>query len=98
MYTMMELHDDFVTTCLKLTPRSAIAFALIALGGSAGCTGEAQSSTYGPPPECDAGPDLCGTTTGMGAGSTGGQGGSGGPVVMRDHRPPSPRSTEPVTA
>ena len=28
----------------------------------------------------------------------GGQGGSGGPVVMRDHRPPSPRSTEPVTA
>ena len=24
--------------------------------------------------------------------------GNGGPVVMRDHRPPSPRSTEPVTA
>jgi Rrf2 family iron-sulfur cluster assembly transcriptional regulator len=23
---------------------------------------------------------------------------NGGPVVMRDHRPPSPRSTEPVTA
>jgi len=24
--------------------------------------------------------------------------GNGGAVVMRDHRPPSPRSTEPVTA
>jgi hypothetical protein len=23
---------------------------------------------------------------------------NGSPVVMRDHRPPSPRSTEPVTA
>jgi hypothetical protein len=74
----MELHDDFVTGWLKARSRSALFLALVTLGATAGCGGgEAETSTYGPPTECDAGPELCTGNTGIGAGSSSG-GGDGG--------------------
>jgi hypothetical protein len=72
----MELHENLVW--LKAHSRSALSFGLVALATTLGCSpGSDTGSTYGPPPECDAG-DACITTGATMTSGSGGQGGSGG--------------------